>query len=125
MNRYVLDLHREPIPFNRSIVEHGRWLECTDLVVRETLIDSVIVETRFLGVDHAFRLPGPPALFETMVIGSDWVGWRYATRLQAMIGHRKIVKSVRQHPGATASEFLAKNAPRVPKTQVPVTCGAL
>ena len=59
--------------------------------------DAPWVSTVWLGVDHAFRLPGeegPILIFETMVFrlpAFEGDQWWYTTEEQALAGHTEIV----------------------------------
>lgn len=63
---------------------------------------KIWVSTVFLGMDHQFRLGGPPLIYETMVfdqrdlkpgtVGRDLDMYRYSTREQAEAGHRAVVQ---------------------------------
>ena len=67
------------------------------------------VSTVWMGLDHNFGIAGPPLIFETMVFdadttkvsvtdGGDWSDLmmdRYATKEQALAGHRLICDAVR------------------------------
>jgi hypothetical protein len=69
----------------------GRWMEDGN---RQVALDSVgggaYVSTVFLGLDHSFG-DGPPLLYETMIFGGRHDGYqeRYATREEALEGHRR------------------------------------
>ena len=67
-------------------------------------VDGVNVSTVFLGLDHSFRLEGPPVLFETMIFGLADTGidgyieyqWRYSTWEEAEAGHARALAAVRE-----------------------------
>jgi len=55
------------------------------------------VSTVWLGLDHNWRLTGPPIIFETMVFDEDGKGNdldmdRYSTLEEAIKGHEEMVK---------------------------------
>jgi hypothetical protein len=58
--------------------------------VQQDKIGNVKVSTVFLGLDHNYSLDGPPLLYETMIFGGehDQYQERYATRDEALAGHR-------------------------------------
>lgn len=56
------------------------------------------VSTIFLGLDHNFSRTGPPIVFETMVFNGVYnqkIQYRYATWDEAIEGHRRTVKMVK------------------------------
>lgn len=57
------------------------------------------ISTVWLGSNHSFRRDTPPLIFETMIFcdDEDWnlSCWRYATKREAEIGHRQIVRLVK------------------------------
>lgn len=69
-----------------------RDVSTTELTVRG---EEVAIGTTWLGLNHNFMNPeGPPLIFETMVWGGPLDGSvrHYATREEALAGHREIVK---------------------------------
>jgi hypothetical protein len=50
------------------------------------------ISTVWVGIDMHLG-PGPPLIFETMIFGGprDQEQWRYATRAEALAGHRAVV----------------------------------
>lgn len=95
---YTLNAQGEPIP-EPDIDKWAGWI--TDAreqrrVGREAVGDSII-NTTFLGVDHAW-IPGPPVLWETMVFGgpSDHESTRCGgSREQAEAMHARMVERVK------------------------------
>lgn len=71
-------------------------------VAETTLPTGKWVSTVWLGVDHLFRAPGKPLIFETLVfprsgskVHGDWEDLdcdRYATEEEALAGHAKMVE---------------------------------
>jgi hypothetical protein len=64
--------------------------------VAKDCIHDVRISTVFLGLDHAIMPFGAPELYETMIFGGehDQDQWRYATRAEALVGHRHAVEQV-------------------------------
>jgi hypothetical protein len=94
---WKLDGHT-PVP--ATSVEFGAQFEKPE--VRRVAYDeigAVNVSTVFLGLDHSFRLQGPPLLFETMIFGLDDENeyqWRYSTWDEAEAGHARALAAVRE-----------------------------
>jgi len=59
---------------------------------------DVLVSTIFLGLDHNFRLSGPPVLWETMILGGPEDGYqrRYTSRAAALAGHAEACRLARR-----------------------------
>ena len=100
---YGLDGH-DPVPVSmmewaiQMEVRHASIeLDGTDpwRVARTELPGGGSLSTVFLGLNHNLWPDGPPALFETMLFGTDsWAGeeqWRYATWDAALAGHNELV----------------------------------
>jgi len=108
---YILNEDGEPVP-EPNPMRWARWYErasketvpfwdgrehapSAGRSVAFTRIESTVVSTIFLGIDHGFG-GGPPVLFETMIFsGGDRDGWRWHTRAQAIAGHDQIVAELR------------------------------
>lgn len=98
---YILDEHGDPIP-----VDNLTWAKWYEKANRRAALDQVgqaEVSTVFLGLDHSFG-DGPPILFETLVFApredGEYVGVessmrRYATKEEALEGHREVVMFLR------------------------------
>jgi hypothetical protein len=86
---YILD-GKEPKEA-ADIYEWGRFFESVNRVVRQTKIGEVKISTVFLSIDHDFHNEGDPLLFETMIFGGEYGGYRkrYSTWEQAEAGHTK------------------------------------
>lgn len=105
---YGLDEHGNPVPLSRAPRDVD-WQHPLRRVAQTTLSDDTRVSTVFLGLDHQF-FDGPPLVFETMVFpGGDTSQeggcWRYATRLDAALGHAKAVRELLDAtPGLTVTD---------------------
>lgn len=76
----------------------GRLFESEDRTVGQDQIGEVFVSTVWLGINHNVRPEGPPLIFETMIFGGphDREMWRYSTEAQAVEGHKRALKLVRE-----------------------------
>jgi hypothetical protein len=115
---YTLDPDGNPV-VSRDVSEWGAWMQTADRQISKSYFSSIRygmigVSTVFLGVDHSFAGSGrAPVLFETMIFrekGTDEddmpppddlvaVGFwgemrRYATRAEAVAGHRAICQAM-------------------------------
>lgn len=90
---YILD-GKELKPV--TLIEWAEWFQNADRVLAKDIIDSVIVSTVFLGLDHSFTY-GPPIVFETMIFGGehDQYQERYSTYDEALAGHKKALDMVK------------------------------
>lgn len=85
----------QPIPMLEwaALMENGE----ARTVARDEVGD-LTVSTVLLGLDHRFGgADGPPVIFETMVFGHAIEAefqWRYATKEQALAGHRQVVAAI-------------------------------
>ena len=87
---YILDGHT-PVE-TTDLVEYSEWWATADRKVARTRIsEDVEVSTVFLGTNHSILQPGPPILFETLVLGGERAGdmRRYATWDEAAAGHEE------------------------------------
>ena len=77
-----------------DLIEWARGLGRKDWRVGyDKIAPGISVSTIFLGLDHNFRMHGPPLLFETMVF-TDYGGeemWRWSTWDEAAAAHQRIV----------------------------------
>jgi hypothetical protein len=77
-----------------------------DRSVCKTEIGGMKISTVFMGLDHNYRLDGPPILFETMIFGDiEDTGdqWRCSTWMQAEAMHQKACDLVRSRMAVTQS----------------------
>ncbi|MGL5937042.1 MAG: hypothetical protein ACRCZI_15630 [Cetobacterium sp.] len=84
-----------------DLLTWAAWFEShtEDRVIALTVVQPEIkVSTVFLGLDHSFRMTGPPLIFETMVFGGflDQEQVRYATIAEARAGHFAMVERVKR-----------------------------
>lgn len=95
MIHYILD-GQEIIPCDDPL-EWAKWFGTADRQIALTSLKKVLISTVFLGIDHSFGLGGPPLLFETMIFGGkhDQYQDRYSTRQEAMKGHQRAVRRVK------------------------------
>lgn len=128
LGEYILDKQGNPVP-ERDYLAWARWYEHANRSVAFTEFAWGAVSTVFLGLDHNFQssaeedpLGHKPVLWETMVFQNatdqertEWESngmpvrrWggsrdcrRYASREDALVGHREIVEQCRT---AAASE---------------------
>jgi hypothetical protein len=93
-SRYIL-VNGKPKPCH-DIWEWARWFETARRWIAHTHVANVRVSTTFTGLNHGF---GVPLLFETAVLGdspADPYIERYATRAEAVAGHKRVVVMVRK-----------------------------
>lgn len=117
-DKYILNKQGEPVPCE-DVVTWGRAMAGKRRVAywetsakrwedRISLRDEwrprrrvprVAVSTVFLGLDHRFFGEGPPILYETMIFGgpNDGEQRRYATRDEALAGHKRMVLIADKH----------------------------
>lgn len=104
MAMYAKLINGEVIPIDgqnqETLYEWVEWFESSvDRVVDRTEIDKgVYVSTVFLGINHALFHDQLPLWFETMVFGGDHDRFceYYSTLEQAMLGHERIVRMVKE-----------------------------
>lgn len=97
---YILDENGNP-QICKNIIEWAIWMEGSNCVLATTKLHGIVVSTVFLGYDHSF-VQGPPILFQTMVFAGslrDVYCDRYATKKEALEGHKKAVKWVKRRWG--------------------------
>lgn len=92
---YVLDKNGEPKE-ETDLLKWGKWMEIGNRIVKQEYIGDYFVSTVFLGLNHNFEV-GEPLLFETKVFNtkdySRHLGQeRYATKKEALEGHKLLVK---------------------------------
>lgn len=95
-DKYILTDNHEAVE-ESDLMKWAKWLDTADRKVAKTkLKNDVRVSTVFLGLDHSYK-EGPPLLFETMVFGGKHDGdmERYSTWQEAVRGHERIVRRLR------------------------------
>ncbi len=98
--RYILDDEGNPV-VEEDILKWGHWFETNDRHVADDKVNGVRISTVFLGLDHNFSFAdgmGDPVLWETMVFGGtyDQEMDRYTSKDDALAGHARWVKKVRE-----------------------------
>lgn len=101
IGQYILDEQGNPVQAT-SLRQWGEWMEKREeRIVKQEHIGGYFVSTVFLGLDQRYWGEGPPILWETMVFSEsntkidrpyDRSQYRYASREDAIAGHRKIVQ---------------------------------
>lgn len=108
MGRAMFDQHwcldENGVPYQEpDLLKWASWMEKADRHIGDTRLGPFRVSTVFLGMDHGWSSP-VPILYETMVFSdqrsveghSDLDMRRYATRSEAILGHKEIVKQVEE-----------------------------
>lgn len=95
--KYVLNSLGEPVPCS-DVLLWGAWFEQANRAIAQEHVGPVAISTIFLGLDHGFDDDAPPILFESMIFGGPLSGsqQRYASRAEAIVGHRELVESARE-----------------------------
>lgn len=94
-SHYILDENGEVKGVN-DVLEWARWFEANpDRHIGYTKIFGKVVSTVFLGLDYSFSIgmSDVPIVWETMIFGGvhDQYQERYATKEEALKGHREAV----------------------------------
>lgn len=99
LNSWGKPMHYDPDGEPITLARWRHLFETIDRCVGESELtvrgDEVIIATVWLGLNHNFLDPeGPPLIFETTVLGGPMDGTvkRYATRDDALAGHREVLK---------------------------------
>lgn len=92
---------------SNDLIKWATWFETSGKkrILEQTTTQGVSVSTVFLAMDHSFnwgRQPSVPILWETMIFGSDLKFFknyqvRYATREEALEGHKHAVEFVNRY----------------------------
>lgn len=112
-NHYILDENGEVKEVD-NVIEWAEWFEKNpDRHIGYTSIFGIRVSTVFLGLDYSFSMgmSDVPILWETMIFGgiNDQYQERYATREEAISGHRRAVFLVlKSLPRELLSKFSKK-----------------
>lgn len=95
MKHYVLK-DRQAVP--ATLEEWSRFLMSPDRVVGYWVMESLLISTVFLGIDHNWSDEGPPLLYETLVFGGpmDRHMERTSTWAEAEQTHERVCREVRQ-----------------------------
>jgi hypothetical protein len=96
MSDYYILVGTTPVQID-DLRDWATWYEKQDRRVAKDTVGDVEISTVFLGLDHAWG-ESLPMIFETMVFGGelDQEQVRYSTWEQAEVGHRAMVKRVRE-----------------------------
>ncbi len=62
-----------------DLLEWAAWFETAERQVFDNKVGGMRISTVFLGIDHGYRNPNKPVLFETMIFG-DPLDMDYQTR---------------------------------------------
>ena len=97
MMNYILDKAGNPKQEPDLLVWAAWWGNRENRVIARTeLPGGILVSTIFLGLDHSFGFSKVPILYETMIFGGPFDAreylTRYATREEAIEGHKRAVK---------------------------------
>jgi|SRR5579859_1154669 len=120
IEHYILDEQGNPVP-EPDFLKWGRWFETAERHVGDTTLGNIRVSTVFLGIPHISKETGIDGtmLYETMVFADDAIltrlmelsetddrsiftsvfggvdiQKRYATRDEAIAGHRQMCEFV-------------------------------
>src|SRR5262245_50906062 len=97
---YILNDAFEPLPID-DVLEWSEWCRRHRVLGQDSLPGNIFVSTVFVGVDtrDAFDF-GPPLLWETMIFGGPQNRYqeRYASREEALNGHRRAIQLASQSP---------------------------
>ena len=103
-HHYILDENNNLMPVD--LETYWQWFKAQDekgeasrriVKQRHWPLNSIMVSTVFLGLDHNFFWGGPPLVFETLVFGGplDQEMDRYSTYDEAVRGHEAMCERVR------------------------------
>lgn len=106
---YTLDPDGMPVPC-RDLIAHARWMtaqhEAANMgllrVALTTFRNDQELSTVFLGSDMAWD--GPPLLWETCLLPDCSVQERYASEVEALAGHERLLAEIMRPGGHT--EFI-------------------
>jgi len=112
IRNWILDHNGEPLE-EPDVVKWGRWFESNNRTLALDTRKGVQVSTVFLGIDHNFN-EGEPILWETMIFGGthDQYQARYATREEALAGHKRALAMV-ERANETIESFQREGNSRV------------
>jgi hypothetical protein len=108
---YILNGQGEP-ELTTDPLKWSIWFEQANRTVGYTdLGDIGAVSTTFLGLNHNWG-SGPPILWETMVFGGPEDLWqeRYASKAEALQGHRDKVEHLLREYGTPSSRELSRTS---------------
>ncbi len=91
------DKNGKPLTMERwsTLFEDGEYK-----IIRQEDVGDCFVSTVWLGLDHSFGSGQPILIFETMIFtDDDWSCtemWRYSTVQEAIAGHEKAIKDLKE-----------------------------
>lgn len=98
--RYYIELHGDIITTTTDIRLWGEYMESETRRVARHKTKSYDISTVFLGKNHNYDGLGAPLLYETLAFGGpvdeDNPMERYETREQAVEGHARMVRRMRE-----------------------------
>ncbi len=96
----------------------------SDRTIGKTAVQDVLVSTVFLGIASEHDQQGRPLVYESMAFDSEGEGagsCRYATRAEAIAGHRAIVSELERELEAEAMEVATSGRPQPRAVWMPAT----
>ena len=86
-------------PKEVSLEEFAEWSrDPSNKIIKRTYLNSKLISTVFLGLDHNYRITGDPILFETAIFETDSMRDLYLERAttfdNALKTHEKVVQAV-------------------------------
>lgn len=105
---YILDENHEPVPEPDVLKAAVFFEDFSKRVVAQHQLGESHVSTVFLGLDHNFKIGGPPLLFETLIQGGPLDGEqdRYATWSEAVAGHTSYLRVLSEPTGKPFTEVV-------------------
>ena len=118
------DMFGMPISMERWAQLHGQPKHVAEdfLTIRG---EKFRISTVWLGLDHNFMPGGPPLIFETMIFSAtdksyaDIYCVRYSTRQQALVGHRRAKRWLREEIREALRELHETRRPLIHKGKKP------
>ena len=96
MRLFILDASGLPLRCD-DLMTWAKWHDTPQRIIARDEIGDVLVSTVFMGLDAGMGTR-TPLFFETLVFRGEHndMSDRYATRDEALAGHREIVQAVRR-----------------------------
>jgi len=89
--QYILN-GKTPVKCN-DLIKWAKQMEGKNRIVEQSQFGKVKVSTVFLGLDYSFG-EEKPILYETLVMPDNQIH-RYHTKKEALLGHKEIVKKLK------------------------------